>query len=467
MTEPLWTSVQAALAVGGKAQGTWAAHGISIDSRAVEPGDLFVALKAQRDGHSFVRGALAAGAGAAMVVDPSCADADAPLLIVPDTLLALENLGTQARRRNVLATRVAITGSVGKTTVKEMTAAALAQTAKTHHSVKSYNNHWGVPLTLARMPADARFGVFEIGMNHGGEIARLSPQVRPHIAAITTVAPVHIEHFDNEDGIADAKAEIFLGLDPGGTAVIPGDNPHAPRLATRARDRDGINVVTFGSSPHFDAYVVATEMVGSERRVKARVLGQSFEWHIKEPGAHWVHNGLCALTLAVLAGGDGEAAAMALSLFGAMDGRGVSRPISLAPGAFFVLVDEAYNANPTSMAGAIATLASRAGTRRLAALGDMLELGVHENAFHAALAADLARAEIDLVYCAGPRMKHLWDALSPAQRGAYAPTAAELAPLVASAVRAGDVIMVKGSNGSRMSEIVRALGALEATSGEA
>ncbi|GIU66255.1 UDP-N-acetylmuramoyl-tripeptide--D-alanyl-D-alanine ligase [Candidatus Phycosocius spiralis] len=466
MTEPLWTSAQAALAVGGKAQGTWVTHGVCIDSRAVEPGDLFVALKAKRDGHSFVSAALAAGAGAAMVVDPSCADADAPLLIVPDTLLALENLATQARRRNVIAKRVAITGSVGKTTVKEMTAAALAQTAKTHFSVKSYNNHWGVPLTLARMPADARFGVFEIGMNHGGEIARLAPQVRPHIAAITTIAPVHIEHFDDEAGIADAKAEIFLGLDPGGTAVIPGDNPYAARLASRARDRDGIKLVTFGTSQHLDAHVVGIDTIGAERRVTATIMGQSFQWHIKEPGDHWIHNGLCALTLAVLAGGDGEASAMALSQFGAMDGRGISRPIFLAPGEFFVLVDEAYNANPTSMAGAIATLAGRSGTRRLAVLGDMLELGVLEDAFHSALATELARAKIDLVFCAGTRMKHLWDALLPSQRGAYASTASELAPIVANAARAGDVIMVKGSNGSRISEIVRALSALETTSGD-
>ena len=466
MTEPLWTSSAAGLAVMGKVQGQWAVNGISIDSRAVEQGDLFVALKAERDGHAFVVNALAAGAGAALVSDPNCAPEGAPLLIVPDTLVGLENLATQARRRNVLATRVAITGSVGKTTVKEMTAAALSATAKTHRSVKSYNNHWGVPLTLARMPADARFGVFEIGMNHGGEIARLSPQVRPHIAAITMVAPVHIEHFADETGIADAKAEIFLGLDPGGTALIPGENTHAVRLAARARDRDGVTLLTFGMHAGFDAHIVSIEELASGRKVTADVMGQRLSWFIREPGAHWVHNGLCALTLAVLAGGDGQAAAHALSEFGAIDGRGVSRPISLAAGGFFVLVDEAYNANPASMAEAITTLAGRPGLRRIAALGDMLELGVHENIYHAGLAEPIVAASIDLVYCAGPRMKHLWDALPASQRGAYAETAAALAPILADAVREGDVVMVKGSNGSRMAEVVRALKALDVQPGD-
>jgi UDP-N-acetylmuramoyl-tripeptide--D-alanyl-D-alanine ligase len=464
---PLWTASEAAAATGGIVQGTWHIDGLDLDSRAVANGDLFVALKVERDGHAFVRNALAAGASAALVSDPSCADEGAPLLIVPDTMVALENLGTAARRRNVIATRVAITGSVGKTTVKEMTAAALSATAKTHRSVKSYNNHWGVPLTLARMPADARFGVFEIGMNHGGEIARLSPQVRPHIAAITMVAPVHIEHFVDEAGIADAKAEIFLGLDAGGTALIPGDNPHAARLMARARDRDGVKILTFGSSEGCDARILAVAEGNEGRIATADVLGQQVSWRIAEPGAHWVHNGLCAVTLAVLAGGDIKAAADALSNFGAIDGRGVTKAIRLPAGGFFTLVDEAYNANPASMAGAISTLSGRAGSRRVAILGDMLELGTRENEYHAAIAADIEAAATDVVFCAGPRMKHLWDALSPSKRGAYAPTAIELAPLVAAAVMAGDVIMVKGSNGSKMAEVVRALSALDTLSGEA
>lgn len=456
----LWTSTEAAEAVHGSAQGDWQCAGLDLDSRSVAKGDLFVALKVDRDGHDFVRAALAAGAAAALVSDPSCADEGAPLLIVPDTMVALENLGTAARRRNVIATRVAITGSVGKTTVKEMTATALAATAKTHRSIKSYNNHWGVPLTLARMPADARFGVFEIGMNHGGEIARLSPQVRPHIAAITTIAPVHIEHFVDEAGIADAKAEIFLGLASGGTALIPGDNPHAGRLIARARDRDGINIVTFGTGERCDARILSVVEGTAGRIAMADVVGRQVSWRIGELGSHWVHNSLCALTLAALAGGDLKAAADALSGFGAIDGRGVARAVTLPKGGFFTLVDEAYNANPASMAEAIATLAGRPGSRRIAVLGDMLELGQRENDYHAALAKDVATAKTDLVFCAGVRMKHLWDALPPPQRGAYAPTASELSPFVIDAVKAGDVIMVKGSNGSKMAEIVRALAAL-------
>jgi UDP-N-acetylmuramoyl-tripeptide--D-alanyl-D-alanine ligase len=445
------------LATHGRAQGNWAVGGLDLDSRGVAQGDLFVALKVERDGHAFVRNALAAGAAAAMVSDPSCAEPGAPLLIVPDTMVALENLGAAARRRNVVATRVAITGSVGKTTVKEMTAAALSATAKTHRSVKSYNNQWGVPLTLARMPADARFGVFEVGMNHGGEIARLSPQVRPHVAAITMVAPVHIEHFADETGIADAKAEIFLGLDSGGTALIPGDNPHAQRLIARAHDRDGVKIVTFGNGATCDGRIVSITEHRDGRVVEADVFGTMISWRINEPGNHWVNNGLCALCLAYLAGGDLRAAADALSNFGAIDGRGVTKPVALPSGGFFTLVDEAYNANPASMAEAIKTLSTRAGTRRIAVLGDMLELGERENAYHEAIAANLESAGTDLVFCAGPRMKHLWDALPPSRAGAYAPSAKELIPHVLGAVQAGDVIMVKGSNGSKMAEVVQAL----------
>jgi UDP-N-acetylmuramoyl-tripeptide--D-alanyl-D-alanine ligase len=467
LINPLWTSAEAAKAVMGMAQGQWQVDGIELDSRAVSKGDLFVALKVERDGHAFVRNAIAAGASAALVSDANCADAGAPLLIVPDTMVALENLGTAGRRRNVIATRVAITGSVGKTTVKEMTAAALDITAKTHKSVKSYNNHWGVPLTLARMPADARFGVFEIGMNHGGEIARLAPQVRPHIAAITMVAPVHVEHFQDEAGIADAKAEIFLGLDAGGTALIPADNPHIARLTARARDRDGVKILTFGTDLSADARVLNVVDGQGGRIATADILGNQISWRIAEPGAHWVNNGICALTLAVLAGGDLHAAADALSNFGAIDGRGVARAIALPHGDFFTLVDEAYNANPASMAGAIATLSTRAGLRHIAVLGDMLELGARENDYHSAIAADLETAKTDLVFCAGPRMKHLWEALPESQRGAYASSASELSPLVVAAVKAGDVVMVKGSNGSKMAEIVRALSALNTLSGEA
>jgi UDP-N-acetylmuramoyl-tripeptide--D-alanyl-D-alanine ligase len=461
VSEPLWSAAAAAAATGGSAHGDWQATGVSIDSRAIEPGDLFIALKVGRDGHDFVRGALAAGAGAALVSDPSCAEPGAPLLVVPDTQVAMEQLGCAARRRNVIARRVAVTGSVGKTTVKEMTAAALEASGRTHRSVKSYNNHWGVPLTLARLPADARFGVFEIGMNHGGEIARLSPQVMPHVAAITMVAPVHIENFADEAGIADSKSEIFLGLQPGGVAVVPNENPHLVRLVNRAAMVDGVSIVRFGMGEGSDARVLSvSEAAGGVRTVSADILGNALSWSIGEPGAHWVHNGLCALTLAHLAGGDLQAAAAALSRFGAIDGRGATKAVRLPGGGFFVLVDEAYNANPASMGEALVTLGGRAGTRRIAVLGDMLELGTGEAAFHAGMAGPVEASGVDLVFCAGPRMKHLWDVLDPAVRGGWAESPDEVAAMLAGTVRAGDVVMVKGSNGSKTWKVVQALQAL-------
>lgn len=458
---PLWTAAEAARATGGEARGDWTVSGVSIDSRDITPGDLFVALKVGRDGHDFVAGALAAGAGAALVSDPACAPEGAPLLVVGDTQVAMENLGVAARRRNVLARRVAITGSVGKTTVKEMTAAALGASGLTHASVKSYNNHWGVPLTLARMPADARFGVFEIGMNHGGEISRLVPQVRPHVAAITMVAPVHIEHFNDETGIADAKAEIFLGIEPGGFALLPADNRHAARLLRRAVDVDGIDIVTFGRGPQADARLVAVQDDGARRIVTAAILGQTVEWVINEPGEHWIDNSLCALALAKLGGGNVEAAAHALSRFGAIAGRGAVTTVNLPNGGKLTLVDEAYNANPASVAGALATLAARPGKRRIAVLGDMLELGASENAYHAGLAEHINGRSIDLVFTAGTRMAHLHHALAASQRGSWAETAQDVIADVLAALQDGDTIMVKGSNGSKTAAVVQAIAALD------
>lgn len=454
MAEPLWTREAAVAATGGQAPLPFVATGVSIDTRTLEPGDLFVALADVRDGHDFVAQAMARGAAAALISKPEAAAG--PALIVPDTLLALEQLGRAARDR--AASRVAITGSVGKTTVKELTAAALAACGATHASVKSYNNHWGVPLTLARTPHNSRFGVFEIGMNHGGEIARLSPQVRPQVAAITMVAPVHIENFANVEGIADSKSEIFLGLAPGGTAVINGDNPHADRCAARAAMCDA-RVIRYGHGA-FDARVLQAAPDGAGQRVAYDVLGTQVALRLAEPGHHWTMNALAALTLAVLAGGDARTCAAALDGFGALEGRGAATSITV-PGGAVTLFDEAYNANPASMAAAIATLGGRpVAGRRIAALGDMLELGPDEGRYHAGVAADLDAANIDLVYCAGPRMKHLWDALPTSRKAGYAETAAELAPLVAASVKAGDAVMVKGSNGSRMRLVVEALKAL-------
>lgn len=461
MSNPLWTSKDIAKAVNGTSLGEWSVNNIEIDSRNIAKGDLFVALKVARDGHDFVANSLFEGAAGALVTHKDCAPKNSNLVICDDTMLALENMGIFARRRANITKRIAITGSVGKTTVKELTAAALSASGKTHKSVKSYNNHWGVPLTLARLPQDARFGVFEIGMNHSGEIARLSPQVRPHIAAITSVAPVHIEHFGTIEAIADAKAEIFLGVEQGGTVLIPADSNQAKRLIQRAKDIDGIRTVTFGHFNDADAKIIEIKHDNKVRHVIADILGEKVEWQITEFGEHWVSNGLCALTLVRLAGGEIEAAASVLSNFGALDGRGAVKKITLLKGGEITLVDEAYNANPTSVAGALNALSHRDGARRIAVLGDMLELGDKENQYHADLLQPIISAKPDLVFLSGTRMKHLWDILPPSMRGAYAQTAKELAPKLCEAILPNDVIMVKGSNGSHMNVIVAAIGALK------
>lgn len=463
LSKPLWNSDEIAQAVHGIAHGDFDVNGVEIDSRNIAQNDLFVALKVERDGHDFAQSALDTGAGGALISRKDAIAPNSKYVLCDDTMLALENMGAFARRRANIAKRIAITGSVGKTTVKELTAAALSASAKTHKSVKSYNNQWGVPLTLARMPQDARFGVFEIGMNHSGEIARLSPQVRPHLAAITTVAPVHIEHFGSIEAIADAKAEIFLGIEKGGAALIPSDNPMAKRLISRASDIDGIRYHTFGHSKNADARIISVENKNKIRHVTADILGEKVEWEIQELGDHWLSNGLCALTLVYLAGGEIEAAASVLSNFGALDGRGAVKKIPMDKGGDFTLVDEAYNANPTSVHGALMALSQREGNRKIAVLGDMLELGPNENEYHRNLISSIDEANPDLVFLAGMRMKHLWDVLPADKRGAYAQTSKELAPLLTQSVLPDDVIMVKGSNGSRMNVIVAALGALKHT----
>ncbi len=463
MSSPLWTSKEIAEAIGGSANGDWAINGIEIDSRAIKAGELFIALKVERDGHDFVQNALKSGASGALISDKKALSENAPFVICEDTMLGLECLGAAARKRAILAKRIAITGSVGKTTVKELTASALAASGKTHKSVKSYNNQWGVPLTLARMPQDSRFGVFEIGMNHGGEISRLSPQVRPHIAAITTVAPVHIEHFQNIEGIADAKAEIFIGVEKNGSVVIPFDNSLSKRLIARAKALEGLNVVTFGVQKGADAQIISIENSGKERLVRADVMGKIIDWRLCEPGEHWLSNSLCALTIVALAGGEIEAAASVISNFGALEGRGAIKEIITESGLSFTLVDEAYNANPTSVAGALEALKERDGGRKIAVLGDMLELGANENEYHAGLLGAINSAKTDKIYLCGPRMKYLWDVLPESVKGAYAPNSRELAPMVLNELAQDDVLMVKGSNGSHMNVIVAALAGLKHT----
>jgi len=464
MAEPLWTAEEIAKAVGGKVTGgDFAVHGVSIDTRSIETGDLFVALAGVRDGHEFVSQALAAGATGSLASQP----VEGSAVMVDDTFKALEKLGEAARDRAPQARRGAVTGSVGKTSVTQAVRAGLMLAGKGHSSVKSYNNHIGVPLTLARMPRDTERAVFEIGMNHEGEIAPLSRFVRPHAVAITTVGPVHVENFsDGEAGVARAKAEIFAGIEPGGVAVLNADNKWFELLSAEAR-KAGAEVRSFGSGEACDARLIDFQPQAGHAMVQARLHGKALDFPILQTGFHWGPNSMAVLLMLEALGVDLGDSLAALGSFEPLAGRGAERQIRLPAGAF-TLIDESYNANPISMAAAFASLGARkpAG-RRIVALTDMLELGAEGPAFHAGLAEPLASARVDLVFCAGPLMKSLWDALPSTRRGGYAETAAELGPLVAQAAEPGDLVMVKGSNGSKAGAVTAALTLLDARSGEA
>ncbi len=461
---PLWTAAEAADATGGRPTRDWRAGGVSIDSRTVRRGDLFVALAGPNfDGHDFIGAALAAGAAAAIAARrPAGIAADAPLLLVGDTMAALESLGSAARRR-ATATFLAVTGSVGKTGTKEMLRLALATRGPTHASAGNLNNQWGVPLSLASMPRDAAFGVFELGMNHAGEIGPLSRQVRPRLAIITTVEPAHLEFFASVEAIADAMAEIFEGLDGDGIAVFNRDNPHYARLAEQAR-RTGVgSIVGFGRHPEAAARLVDSALTANGSTATADILGERTEYRLAAPGAHWLTNSLAALAAAKLAGAELAAAAAAIGSLTPLKGRGQRRTIRL-PGGTFDLIDESYNASPAAMRAAFAVLGTATpglGGRRIAVLGDMRELGPAADALHAALAADLESAGVDLVFSAGPHMAALDTALPARRRALHAADASGLIAPVAAAARPGDVVLVKGSLGSRMAPIVDALLALD------
>lgn len=460
MSEPLWTAADIAEATGGTSSDAFEANGVSIDTRSIETGDLFVALGGVRDGHEFVAQALAAGATGALVSQA----VNGPSVRVVDTLRALEQLGQAARVRAPQARRAAVTGSVGKTSVTQAVAAGLALAGRSHNSVKSYNNHIGVPLTLARMPQDTERAVFEIGMNHADEIAPLSRMVRPHAVAITTVGPVHTENFpDGVAGVARAKAEIFAGLQPGGVAVLNADSEWFGFLKTEA-EAAGARVVSFGEAEAADARLVQFKVGGADKGalIDAVIHGRPVTFPIRQTGAHWGPNSLCVLLLLEALDVTRETALAALAGFAPLAGRGAEIAVPVEGGAF-ILIDESYNANPISMAAALKTLgARRTDGRRIVVLTDMLELGPDSAAFHAGLAAPIEAADADLVFLAGPQMNSLWNVLPATRRGGYADSAAQLAPQVTAAVRAGDLIMVKGSNGSRAGLIAAALAALGA-----
>ena len=442
-----------------------AISGISIDSRSVAPGEAFFAIKGDtHDGHAFVVAALANGAGLAVVAEGRHGEmggempADAPLLVVPDVLAALGDLAAAARARSE-GKIVAVTGSVGKTSTKEALRLALSRDGETHASVASFNNHWGVPLSLARLPQRARYGVFEIGMNHAGEITPLTRLVRPDVAIVTTVAPVHLEFFGSLEAIADAKAEIFLGVVPGGVAVINRDNEQFARLARAAREAGVERIVGFGEHAGAEARLIRYALQPEASTVEADILGQRVTYKVGAPGKHLVLNSLAVLAAAALAGAD--LAMVALALAEQMPAAGRGTRIALAvPGGSALLIDESYNANPVSMRAALALLGQApigARGRRIAVLGDMLELGAAGAELHRDLVSAIREHAIDLVFCAGPLMESLWQALPSERRGGYAKDAAALEGDVLAAVRGGDAIMVKGSFGSRMGPIVKAL----------
>jgi UDP-N-acetylmuramoyl-tripeptide--D-alanyl-D-alanine ligase len=459
---PLWSSSELSAAFGVEPDGGAgsSASGVSIDTRSLQPGDLFVALKDQRDGHDFVSAAFKAGAAAALVSNGySRRSGDGVLFRVSDPLEGLVALGLAARQRLSPDARVVgVTGSAGKTGTKEMLRACLARLGPTHASEKSYNNHWGVPLTLARMPSDTRFGVFEIGMNHAGEIRPLTKMVRPHAAIVTTVEAVHLEHFSSVAEIADAKGEIFEGLLPGGAAIIKYDNPYASRLAAIAV-KLGAKPVTFGFDAQADVRGSGFRPSDDGSDMTVHVSGQSLAVHLAMPGRHIAENALAVAAALDAIGANVADGLAALSDLAPPNGRGARSTLHVGGGQA-LLIDESYNANPASMKAALATLGALSRqkySRRIAVLGDMLELGSDAPALHAGLKGAVDAAGIDLVFACGPHMKGLYDALPAAMKGGYCPTASSIETALADRLRAGDVIMVKASNGTRLGAVVEAL----------
>lgn len=470
MSAPLWTKDDVLAATGGKAEGAgWSASGVSIDSRTLETGDLFVAIIGENsDGHAYVENALKRGAAAAIVSAPTDAmRAAGPLVVVADTLSALNALGRAARART-RAKVVAVTGSVGKTGTKEALKLILSEQGATHASAASYNNLWGVPLSLARMPAGTRFGIFEVGMNHPGEITPLSQLVEPFVALITTVEAVHMEFFDSVEQIADAKGEIFDGLQKGGVAILNRDNPHYERLRAKAEKSGAGRIISFGEHKDAEARLEKAALKEDCSCVSATICGQPVTYKLAVPGRHIVMNSLAMLACVHALDADLAMAALAMANLKAPKGRG-ERHIVSAPLGQFTVVDESYNANPVSMRAALDALGRakpEGNGRRIAVMGDMLEIGETSIAMHRGLADAVREVGIDLVFACGPHMRELYKALPAAAQGAYAETSAELGPLLRDAVEPGDVVMVKGSLGSRMGPLVDLLRGLGDDEGE-
>jgi UDP-N-acetylmuramoyl-tripeptide--D-alanyl-D-alanine ligase len=448
---PLWTSDEIAAATGGTAHGSFEVSGVTFDSREVAPGDLFIAMPGTiHDGHEFVSQAIAAGAAGLIVSQP----VDHPHVLVEDTAKALQELGRAARERS-RATIIGVTGSVGKTSTKEALFAALdrGRPGKVHRSVKSYNNHTGVPLSLARMPRDVDFGILEMGMNNAGEIAALTRLVRPNLALITAIAPAHIENLGSEEAIADAKAEIFEGLEPDGVAIIPNDTPHRGRLVKAAR-RYADRMVTFGTG---DADVHALHAVRSDdggSLITAALLDHDLTFTISQRGEHWVSNALAVLSAVEAVGGDLGLAGLAFAEMGGLKGRGQRHRLPL-PGGDALLIDESYNANPASMAATLKSLGRETGVeRRIAVLGPMRELGIHANQLHAALAPAVLAANVDELVLVGGDMAPLAEALGGQVHMTEVADADSAADAVAGLLRPGDAVLVKASNSVGLARVI-------------
>jgi len=450
----LWTSAEIAAAVSGGASADFAIGGVAFDSREIGPGDLFVAMKGEAtDGHRFVEQAFAGGAAGALVSQP----VDHPHILVDDSAAALEALGVAARVRT--AAKIAgVTGSVGKTGTKEALALALDRfvPGRVHRSVKSYNNHVGVPLSLSRMPADSAFGVFEMGMNHAGELAALTRFVRPHVAVVTAIAPAHQEFFSSVEAIADAKGEIFQGLEPGGTAIVPFDSPYRDRLTAAARPYAG-TVLTFGLDDGADVRAVETVPAsGGGTLVTARLPGGELGFTIAQPGTHWVSNALAVLAAVEALGGDLAIAGLALAEMPGLKGRGARHAVPIGGGTALV-IDESYNANPVSMAATLAQLGREAADRRIAVLGAMRELGGETDRFHAELAAPIAAADVDFALLVGEEMGALAERLEGHVDFAHVSDAATALDALRPMLRPGDAVLIKGSNSIGLARVVDAL----------
>jgi UDP-N-acetylmuramoyl-tripeptide--D-alanyl-D-alanine ligase len=463
----LWTSDEVRAALSPiSITAPFEASGVTFDSRAVGKGDIFFALSGEStDGHGFVADALARGAAAA-VVSRDVAGAKGTLVHVPDTMKALVDLGHAARVRS-RARIASVTGSVGKTSTKDALRAMLSVQAPTSASVASYNNHVGVPISLARLPREARYGVFEIGMNHPGEIEPLARQVAAHVGVVTNVGPVHIGHMGSEEAIADEKSCLFAGMADGAVAVLNRDNRHFARLAEKARGFGVSRIVSFGRDEAADARLVSSNLQDSGSDLVALIQGRRIEYRLGAAGEHWALNSVGALAVVEALGADIVQGAAALAEVKASPGRGARRVLTFGPGTI-ELLDESYNGNPVSMRAMLAVLSRtvpQAGGRRMLALGDMRELGEASDALHADLAEAVAASGATQVFLCGPHMEALWQRLAPAQRGVHRPDSASLAGEFAAALRAGDVVAVKGSLGTKMKIVVDAI--VAASGGEA